>query len=130
MSNQSSYPSARITLIDSEGPWSSHLISDINHARSILEDHGHAPLILTQFLGYYTPVEIRISSKLITASENLISQTHVSYRQFLEKNSIATIIADDSIEDTIALVSYENDTVQINDIEVQSSPTTTIKEEN
>ena len=120
---------SQITLIDSEGPWSRHLISDINHARSILEDHGHEPLILTQFLGYYTPVQVRISSKLIIASENIISQTTVSYRRFLEKNGIATIIEDDSIGDTVALVSYENDTVQINDIEVQSLESTAKRDE-
>ncbi|GAF90981.1 unnamed protein product [marine sediment metagenome] len=120
---------SRITLIESAGSWPTTVVEDIINARNELAELGHGVLVATQFLGYYTPVDVRVSPRLHEALNRNIPVTTVSYRRFLEGNNVATFIEDDGIEDDVALVSFENDTIQINGLEIHSSNQTASKEE-
>ncbi len=116
---------SKIVLIEGQGPWPTNAVGDIIKAREELIKLGHEALVITQFLGYYTPVNIHISTKTYEDLNQLIPDTLVSYKRFFETNGVASFVEDDSIEDAVALISFENDTIQINGIIPQSSNQTT-----
>lgn len=117
---------SRITLVESAGWWPATFAEDIVGARDKLVELGHGVLVMAQLLGKGVPVDMRVSSSLYEVLNQNISNTRISYREFLEKNNIATVICDDIVDADIVLVSFENDTIQING--VQSSPSMRIDE--
>ena len=106
--------------IESQGRWPVNAVADINKARAILEDHGHAPLILPPLFWHYVPVEVRALPKICEELNNFIIGTNVSYRGFFEKNKIANIKEDGRVKDFTAIVSFNDDKVRVNNVQLAS----------
>ena len=118
---------SKVVLTKSVGPWPTNATEDVVNARDELAQMGHSVLVVTPMMGYYVPVGVRVSSRLYETLNQHISGTDVSYREFLENNKIGVFVEDAGLEDDIALVSFENDTIQINGLEVRSSARKVIK---
>lgn len=107
--------------IESKGRWPTNAVDDIVEARDkFVTDLGHEVLVVSQFVGYYIPVEVHAIPKICNELNQNIRGTNVSYKDFFEKNNIAKIIEDDNIDEDKVIVSFDEDEIQINNIQLRS----------
>ena len=107
--------------IDSQGRWPTNTVADIINARDkLVTELGHEILVVSQFAGYYVPVDVRAVPRICEELNQFITGTNVSYRDFFEKNQIANIIEDNEVEDFMAIVFFDGDEIRVNNVQLRS----------
>jgi len=107
--------------IESQGRWPFNTVADIINARDkLVIDLGHEVLIISQFAGYYIPIDVRALPRICEELNQFISNTTVSYKKFFEENKIANIIEDNKIEDFTAIISFDGDEIRVNNVQLGS----------
>jgi len=98
------------TEIESAGTWPTSAINDINHARVKLETKMRFPVSLT--------ARVYLSSRLRKSLDRQLTNTEITFRQFLIKNNLAIFYEWEYTEDDIAIVRSENHQVTIKNIKL------------
>lgn len=105
-----------ITLIDSVGAWPEHSLEDINKARIKLMEMGH-------YGGTDTIPKLYAPLLIWHGLDCMFHKTAITYKQFFKNNNLANFVKDETLEEGLVLIQFENDTVQINDIQMDFDKT-------